>query len=58
MNDFYSYEVKTKCLTIYRPHKTCKKGLRFSCSSLDLPNRDERRCSQRKGDRLLVGKDA
>merc|ERR1719150_573894 len=32
---------------------SCKK-MKFSCSSLDLPNKDKKKC--RKGDRLMVGK--
>ena len=44
-NDGDSYSSKMK--------SSCKK-MKFSCSSLDLPNKDKKKC--RKGDRLMVGK--
>jgi len=50
------YYAKTKCPVAYKASKKCKKGIRFSCDSFDLPNRDSARC--RKGDRLILGKKA
>merc|ERR1719150_2219373 len=42
-----------KCQVTYKMKSSCKK-MKFSCSSLDLPNKDKKKC--RKGDRLMVGK--
>ena len=50
------YYPKTKCPVAYKASKKCKKGIRFSCDSFDLPNRDAARC--RKGDKLILGKKA
>jgi len=50
------YYPKTKCPVVYKAAKKCKAGIRFSCDSFDLPNRDSARC--RKGDRLILGKKA
>ena len=50
------YYPKTKCPVAYKASKKCKKGIRFSCTAFDLPNRDSARC--RKGDRLILGKKA
>jgi len=55
-NDGDTYFPKTKCAAIYKAHKKCKDGIRFSCDGFDLPNRDANRC--RKGDRLILGKKA
>ena len=50
------YYPKTKCPVVYKAAKKCKAGIRFSCDSFDLPNRDSAKC--RKGDRLILGKKA
>jgi len=50
------YYPKTKCPVVYKANKKCKAGIRFSCDSFDLPNRDSAKC--RKGDRLILGKKA
>merc|ERR1711997_1392350 len=55
-DDGDTYGSKTKCSVVYKAAKKCKKGIKFSCSSLDLPNRDTKKC--RKGDRLFLGKEA
>ena len=52
-NDGDSYSSKMKCQVTYKMKSSCKK-MKFSCSSLDLPNKDKKKC--RKGDRLMVGK--
>ena len=48
-----TYTSKMKCQVTYKMKSSCKK-MKFSCSSLDLPNKDKKKC--RKGDRLMVGK--
>jgi len=50
------YYPKTKCPVVYKANKKCKAGIRFSCDSFDLPNRDSKKC--RKGDKLILGKKA
>ena len=54
--DGAEYLPKTKCPVAYKASKKCKKGIRFSCDSFDLPNRDAARC--KKGDKLFLGKKA
>ena len=44
------------CYVNYKPDPLTCKIFEFSCSSLDLPNADKRKC--RKGDKLTVGKRA
>merc|ERR1712045_849573 len=53
INDGDSFSSKMKCQVTYKMKSCCKK-MKFSCSSLDLPNKDKKKC--RKGDRLMVGK--
>jgi len=49
------YEPKQKCQVTYRKSgKTCK-TLKFSCSSVDIENKDASKC--RKGSKLFVGKE-
>ena len=52
---YFSYEPKQKCQVTYRKSgKTCK-TLKFSCSSVDIENKDASKC--RKGSKLFVGKE-
>jgi len=55
-NDGDTYLPQTKCSVVYKAAKNCKKGIKFSCSSFDLPNMDTKNC--RKGDELILGKEA
>ena len=48
-----SYPAKMKCQVTYKLGSGCKE-MRFSCATMDLPNKDKKKC--RKGDSLQVGK--
>ena len=52
VNKLYcSYPANMKCQVTYKPESGCKK-MRFSCTDVDLPNRD-RKC--KRGDYLAIG---
>ena len=53
-----TYYPKTKCPVQFKAHKKCKDGIRFSCSTFDLPNRSGEAKKCKKGDKLILGRTA